>query len=122
KGRAKAMLAIIAAAARHKVAVSPSNPETAPHRAEPMANEPSAHNVCSEAARARTQGGALVCVAALKVDIIAIHAAPPSTRATYTSACQADSAAMNIAPAKMTQQPAASASRPSCVRRRAMKK
>ncbi len=33
-------------------------------------------------ARERTQGGALVCVAVLKVDITAIHAAPPITSAT----------------------------------------
>ncbi len=43
-----------------------------------MANEPSAHSVCSATARERTHGGALVCVAVLKVDITAIHAAPPS--------------------------------------------
>ena len=33
-------------------------------------------------ARDRTHGGALVCVAVLRVDIVAIHAAPPNSSAT----------------------------------------
>jgi hypothetical protein len=70
------------AAERHSAAGKPSRLDTAPHSAEPSANAPSEHSVCSDAARARTQGGALVCVAALKVDIIVIHAAPPSTKLT----------------------------------------
>ena len=66
-------------AAMHSVTGSPTMPDTAPHPADPIANEPSAHSVCIEAARARTHTGALVWVAALRVDIIAIHAAPPAT-------------------------------------------
>ena len=46
-----------------------------------MANEPRALSVCIDVARDRTHGGALVCVAVLKVDITDIHAAPPSTNA-----------------------------------------
>ena len=57
-------------------------PRRAPQNAEPSANEPSAHSTCIAAARERTHGGALVCVAVLKVDITAIQAAPPSTSAT----------------------------------------
>lgn len=57
----------------------PATPETAPQKAEPMANEPRALRVCRAAARERTQGGALVWVAVLKVDITAIQAAPPIT-------------------------------------------
>jgi hypothetical protein len=53
----------------------------APQKAEPMANEPSAHSVCMAVARARTQGGTLVWVAVLKVDITAIQQ-PPATTST----------------------------------------
>jgi hypothetical protein len=51
--------------------------DRAPQKAEPMAKAPSAHSVCIAVARARTQGGTLVCVAVLKVDITAIQAPPP---------------------------------------------
>ena len=60
---------------------SPNRLDSAPQNAEPIAKEPSAQTVCNAVARARTQGGALVCVAVLKVDITAIHAAPPITSA-----------------------------------------
>ena len=53
-----------------------------PQNADPRANGPSAHSTCKETARERTQGGALVCVAVLKVDITDIHEAPASTSAT----------------------------------------
>ena len=46
-----------------------------------MANDPKALRVCSAAARERTQGGALVWVAVLNVDMAAIQAAPPNTNA-----------------------------------------
>ena len=52
----------------------PNRPDSAPQIAEPTANGPSAHSTCRDTARERTQGGALVCVAVLKVDITAIQA------------------------------------------------
>jgi hypothetical protein len=55
--------------------------DSAPQKAEPMAKEPSAHSVCMAVARARTQGGTLVWVAVLKVDITAIQQ-PPATTST----------------------------------------
>ena len=80
-GRASSSPAAMQTAAVHNVAGKPTRPDNAPQNAEPMANEPSALKVCMAVARERTQGGALVCVAVLKVDITAIHAAPPSTSA-----------------------------------------
>ena len=50
-------------------------PATAPHKAEPKANEPNADSTCKEVARERTQGGALVWVAVLNVDMTDIQAA-----------------------------------------------
>ena len=69
-----------------RAAASPAMPDTAPQKAEPMAKEPSALTVCNATARDRTQGGALVCVAVLKVAMTAIHTAPPKARTTKTNA------------------------------------
>ena len=64
-GRASATPAAIATAATSSAGVSPMRSDTAPQKAEPMAKEPRAHSVCIAVARARTQGGTLVCVAVL---------------------------------------------------------
>jgi hypothetical protein len=61
--------------------LKPAMSDTAPQNAEPMAKEPSEATICSATARERTQGGALACVAVLKVDMAAIHAAPPNVMA-----------------------------------------
>src|SRR5215213_8240369 len=74
--RARNVHAIISAAAKQSATISPNRPDSAPHTAEPSANEPSAQRTCSATARARTQGGALVWVAVLNVDITAIQDAP----------------------------------------------
>ena len=65
KGRASSMPPAMAAAPSSSVGVRPTMSDSAPHTAEPMANEPSAASVCSAVARARTHGGTLVCVAVL---------------------------------------------------------
>src|SRR5512140_1201832 len=103
KGRASNMPATMHNDATHSVIVSPATPDTAPQKAEPMANEPSALRVCRAAARERTQGGALVCVAVLKVDITAIQAAPPITSEPYTRIGMRTSAATAITSANTTQ-------------------
>src|SRR5436190_16279344 len=100
-GLASAMPASIVSAARVNAACKPNTLDTTPQNAEPKANAPSAESACSAAARERTHGGALVCVAVLKVDITLIHAAPPATSARYTSACMRVQAAIAIAAAKI---------------------
>ena len=121
-GRASAMLASMPAADRHSAALRPISEDIAPQSAEPSAKAPSEHSVCIDAARARTQDGALVWVAALKVDIIVIHAAPPSTKLAHTSGRQVESAPTSIAPENTRQQPAASASSEKRERMRPTKK
>jgi hypothetical protein len=74
------MPASIVSVASVSAACKPKALDTAPQNAEPNANGPSAESACNAAARERTHGGALVCVAVLKVDITLIHAAPPATR------------------------------------------
>ena len=82
KRRASSMPAAMHTAAMHSVAGRSIRLDIAPQKAEPIANEPSALSVCIAFARDRTQGGTLVWVAVLKVDITAIQAPPPSTSAT----------------------------------------
>ena len=53
----------------------------APQIAEPRAKDPNALSVCMATARALTHDGTLVCVAVLKVDMAAIHAAPATAKA-----------------------------------------
>ena len=65
KGRASSSPAAIATAAMSRAGVRPRMSDSRPQNAEPMANEPSALSVCNAVARARTQGGTLVCVAVL---------------------------------------------------------
>ena len=81
-GRASSMPASIVSVAIVSAACRPKALDTTPQNAEPNANAPSADSACNAAARERTQGGALVCVAVLKVDITDIHAPPPATSAT----------------------------------------
>jgi hypothetical protein len=57
--------ASMAAAARHSAVGKLARLASAPHKAEPSANEPRADNTCKAEARERTQGGALPCVAVL---------------------------------------------------------
>jgi len=66
------------AAAATRVGARPTMSEDAPQKAEPMAKAPRAATMCMATARERTQGGALACVAVLKVDMADIQAAPPS--------------------------------------------
>ena len=80
--RANSRLASISAAAAHSATCSPTSPATAPQKADPSANGPSALSTCIAVARERTQGGALVWVAVLKVLIALIQAAPPHNSAT----------------------------------------
>ena len=75
------MPASIVSVASVSAACKPKALDIAPQKAEPKANAPSADRACNAAARERTHGGALVCVAVLKVDITLIHAAPPNTSA-----------------------------------------
>ncbi len=80
-GRASSRPAAISRLAATSAGVRPARSETAPQKAEPMAKAPSEATMCSATARERTHGGALACVALLKVDMAAIHAAPPSAMA-----------------------------------------
>ena len=70
----------MAPAARDSAAPNPARSDSAPHRAEPKAKAPSEASVCMASARERTQAGTLVWVAALKVEVAAIQAPPPSHR------------------------------------------
>src|SRR5580765_3105362 len=79
--RASSIPETINKAASDSAKVRPKMPDNAPQTAEPSAKDPSEQSTCSATARARTQGGALVCVAVLKVDIADIHAAPATTSA-----------------------------------------
>jgi len=99
-GRASSRPTPMAAAAAHRVGASPATSDAAPQKAEPSAKAPRAATMCSATARERTQGGALACVAVLKVDIADIHAAPPSSMARYTRGAILVSAATTMAPAK----------------------
>src|SRR5690349_15916327 len=83
--RARTMPAVIETAAVLRATPRPATPDTAPQNADPIANEPSALTVCNATARERTHGGALVCVAVLKVAITAIQAAPPIANAANTT-------------------------------------
>src|SRR5688572_33149492 len=93
----------MAADAASSVGASPTMSASAPQAAEQMANDPSAHTMCIDTARARTHGGELVCVAVLKVDITVIHDAPPITSAKYTAGGQRTSADTAITAAYTTQ-------------------
>ena len=77
KGLASSSPAAMQAAATLSAKLRLVMSDSAPQKAEQMANEPSAHSVCMASARARTHIGTLVCVAVLKVDMTAIQAAPP---------------------------------------------
>jgi hypothetical protein len=121
-GLASSRPASIATVAASSATVRLVSPATAPHSAEPSAKDPSADSTCSAAARERTHGGALVCVAVLKVDITAIHAAPDAANAPYTGHATGDSADTPIASAKVSTPATMSRSSPRPLRRRPMTK
>jgi len=115
---ARSIPAAMHAAARHSAVASPAMLARAPQNADPSANEPRAHTVYIAVTRPRTHGGELVWAAMLNVDITTIQAAPPITRATYTTIGTVTKAAISMTVAKTAQPMPTSASIPACARSR----